>query len=133
MSYSVIELIPRVQNIFKKVTHEKLNVGCLPIYNIKGGDEAISYNPNKDEWQLAPTVNVIVGRDDPISLDYCKYNRRCYTNGSMFVTNLKAFDKIFASLKDCENRELLMITWGSVYDYFAMIVKDIYEDNPKFF
>jgi hypothetical protein len=132
---TVPEIIASAQAIkkFKRVTHNKLDVGQLPIYDIKAGDKALSYDPHNQGWYFAPTINCDVNADNNRDEQYTNRDRRCYTCGVFGIDDLQAFDDICKNLKDCNDRELLMITSGDYYDMFALIIKDIYEHNPKYY
>jgi hypothetical protein len=131
---TVPDLIANAKAIkkFKRVIHEKLNVGEMPIYDIKAGDKALSYDPYNQGWYFAPTLNAEIGDDNNRDERYTNTDRRCYTCGSFAIDDLQAFEDCCKNLEDCSGRELLMITWGDRYDEFAMIIKDIYENNPKY-
>jgi len=130
---SVISLMSdsTVLKKFKSIIHDKLNVGQLPIYDIKSGDNALSYDPIRRQWLYAPVCSgMIIGGNNKAE-DVIKRDRRCYTNGCFSIDDINEFEKIFEKI-DCNDKQLLLITWGDNYDTFGMIIKEIYENNIKY-
>lgn len=117
-------------NKFKRIIYEKLNRGQYPLFNIKAGDEALGYDPYKKAWLFAPTQNMFICRDE----DYkamINRDRRCSTRGLIFITDIQFFKEIINKIENCEDRELLIINYEDNPE-FGLLIKDIYENNPKY-